>query len=95
MKLNKLLGDCGHQLVFCNVATATKGIFKVAGLDVVFEFAKSLLKFYKKETGNEFLYENVSCPYGEEVSPEDRAKDASGSAVVMIKKMIPISHLFV
>jgi anti-anti-sigma regulatory factor len=38
LKLNKLLGDCGHRLVLCNVATATKGIFKVAGLDVVFEF---------------------------------------------------------
>ena len=39
LKLRKLLGDCGHQLVLCNAATATKGIFKVAGLDVVFEFA--------------------------------------------------------
>ena len=39
LKLNKLLGDCGHRLVLCNVATATKGIFKVAGLDAVFEFA--------------------------------------------------------
>jgi anti-anti-sigma regulatory factor len=38
LKLRKLLGDCGHQLVFCNAAPATEGIFKVAGLDVVFEF---------------------------------------------------------
>ena len=38
LKLNKLLGDCGHRLILCNAATATKGIFKVAGLDVVFEF---------------------------------------------------------
>ena len=39
LKLRKLLGDFGHRLVLCNAAPATKGIFKVAGLDVVFEFA--------------------------------------------------------
>ncbi|MHC4083943.1 MAG: STAS domain-containing protein [Planctomycetota bacterium] len=38
LKLNKLLSDRGHRLVLCNAATATKGIFKVAGLDGVFEF---------------------------------------------------------
>ena len=38
LKLNKLLGEFGHRLVLCNVATATEGIFKVTGLDVVFEF---------------------------------------------------------
>jgi anti-anti-sigma regulatory factor len=38
LKLNKLLGEFGHRLVLCNVAPATEGIFKVAGLDVVFEF---------------------------------------------------------
>ncbi len=37
LKLRKLLTDCGHQLVFCNVAAATKGIFTVTGLDGVFE----------------------------------------------------------
>lgn len=39
LKLRKLLADCGHQLVFCNVAAATKGIFTVTGLDGIFEFA--------------------------------------------------------
>ncbi len=37
LKLRKLLVDCGHRLVFCNVAAATKGIFTVTGLDGVFE----------------------------------------------------------
>jgi len=37
LKLRKLLTDCGHRLVFCNVAAATKGIFTVTGLDGVFE----------------------------------------------------------
>ena len=37
LKLRKLLADCGHKLVFCNVAAATKGIFTVTGLDGVFE----------------------------------------------------------
>jgi len=39
LRLRKLLSDCGRQLVFCNVAAATKGIFTVTGLDEVFEFA--------------------------------------------------------
>ncbi|MHC4619137.1 MAG: STAS domain-containing protein [Planctomycetota bacterium] len=37
LKLRKLLADCGHRLLFCNVAAATKGIFTVTGLDGVFE----------------------------------------------------------
>ena len=39
LKLRKLLADCGHRLVFCSVAAATKGIFTVTGLDGIFEFA--------------------------------------------------------
>ena len=39
LKLRKLLADCGHRLVFCNVAAATKGIFTVTGLDGIFELA--------------------------------------------------------
>jgi anti-anti-sigma factor len=37
LRLRKLVGDCGHRLVFCAVAPATKGIFTVTGLDGVFE----------------------------------------------------------
>lgn len=40
LKLRKLLADCGHQLIFCNVAPATKGIFTVTGLDGVFEIVE-------------------------------------------------------
>lgn len=39
LKLRKLLTDCGHRFVFCNVAAATKGIFTVTGLDGIFDFA--------------------------------------------------------
>jgi len=38
LKLRKLLGDCRRQLVLCNAAPATEGIFKITGLDAVFEF---------------------------------------------------------
>lgn len=38
LKLRKLLTDCGHQLVFCSVAPATKKVFTITGLDEVFEF---------------------------------------------------------
>ena len=37
LKLRKLLSDCGHRLVFSNVAAATKGIFTVTGLEGIFE----------------------------------------------------------
>ena len=37
LKLRKLLTDCGHKFIFCNVAAATKGIFTVTGLDGVFD----------------------------------------------------------
>lgn len=39
LKLRKLLGDCGHRLILCSVAAATKGIFTVTGLDGIFEIA--------------------------------------------------------
>lgn len=39
LKLNKLLCEFGHRLILCNAAPATEGIFKVTGLDVVFDFA--------------------------------------------------------
>ena len=39
LKLRKMLTDCSHQLVFCSVAPATRGIFMVTGLDGIFEFA--------------------------------------------------------
>ena len=38
LRLRKLLSDCGHGLIFCDVAPATRGIFTVTGLDEVFEF---------------------------------------------------------
>lgn len=37
--MHNLLQDSGHRLIFCNVATVTKCIFVVAGLDKVFDFA--------------------------------------------------------
>lgn len=39
LKLRKLLTDCGHRLIFCSVAPATKGIFTVTGLDGIFDIA--------------------------------------------------------
>ncbi len=38
LRLHKLLTDCGHRLVFCNVAAATKSIFTVTGIDELFDF---------------------------------------------------------
>ena len=39
LRLRKLLVDCGHRLIFCNLPPATRGVFSVVGLDEVFEFA--------------------------------------------------------
>jgi anti-anti-sigma factor len=38
LRLRKLLADCGHRLIFCNVPPSTRGVFSVVGLDEVFEF---------------------------------------------------------
>jgi len=40
LRLRKLLSDCSHRLIFCNVPVATRGVFSVVGLDEVFEFAE-------------------------------------------------------
>ncbi|MGD1042178.1 MAG: STAS domain-containing protein [Sedimentisphaerales bacterium] len=37
LKLRKMLMDMGHELVFCNVAPDTKGIFSVTGLQGIFK----------------------------------------------------------
>jgi len=39
LRLRKLLADCGHRLIFCNLPVATRSIFTVVGLDEIFEFA--------------------------------------------------------
>ena len=39
LKLRKQLTDSDHQLIFCNVAPATKGIFAVTGLEGIFKVA--------------------------------------------------------
>jgi anti-anti-sigma factor len=37
LKLRKMLTDCDHQLIFCNIPPATRGIFAVTGLEGVFK----------------------------------------------------------
>lgn len=39
LKLQKMLSDCGHRLVLCGVAAATKSVFEVTGIDEIFEFS--------------------------------------------------------
>ncbi len=39
LNLRKMLSDSGHKLVLCSIASATKGIFMITGLDGNFEFA--------------------------------------------------------
>ena len=38
LKLRKMLTDCGHKLIFCNVAATTKSIFQITGIEEIFEF---------------------------------------------------------
>lgn len=38
--LRKFLVDSGHRLILRNVASATRGIFTVTGLDAVFDLAE-------------------------------------------------------
>jgi anti-anti-sigma factor len=39
LELRKLVADLGRRLICCGVATSTRGIFTVTGLEPVFEFA--------------------------------------------------------
>jgi anti-anti-sigma factor len=40
LKLNKLLDGFGHRLVLCGLISATKQIFKLAGLDQLLDFVE-------------------------------------------------------
>jgi anti-anti-sigma factor len=40
LKLNKLLDGFGRRLVLCGLVNATKQIFKLSGLDQVFDFTE-------------------------------------------------------
>ncbi|MCP4610787.1 MAG: STAS domain-containing protein [Planctomycetes bacterium] len=42
--LHNMVQNSGHRLILCNVATVTKCIFVVAGLNEVFEFADNQSK---------------------------------------------------
>ncbi len=39
-KIQRLARQCGHKLTLCGVAPATRGIFTIAHLDDLFEFAE-------------------------------------------------------
>ena len=40
LRLRKLLADCGHRLLFCNVAPATRSVFTITGIDEIFKFVE-------------------------------------------------------
>jgi len=40
LELRRLLNDSGHKLTLCRVAPAIKGVFTIARLDGLFEFAE-------------------------------------------------------
>lgn len=42
--LHSLLTERGHRLLLCNVSVITKCVFRVAGLDEVFQFAEDTPK---------------------------------------------------
>ncbi len=40
LEIRKLVAECGHRLTLCSVAPATRGVFTVARLEDLFEFAE-------------------------------------------------------
>ncbi len=40
-KIQKLVNESGHKLILCDVAPVTKGIFTIAHIDELFEFAEN------------------------------------------------------
>ena len=41
LELRNVLRTSGHRLILCNVAAATRGVFTVAQLDRLFDFAEN------------------------------------------------------
>ena len=41
LELRSVLRESGHRLILCHVAPATKGVFTVAQLDRLFDFAEN------------------------------------------------------
>ena len=39
-KIQRLVNECGHKLTLCSVAPATRGVFTIAHLEDLFEFAE-------------------------------------------------------
>jgi anti-anti-sigma factor len=39
-KIQRLVNEAGHKLTLCSVAPATRGVFAIARLDDLFEFAE-------------------------------------------------------
>ena len=39
-KIQRLVSDNGHKLILCDVAPATRGVFAIAHIDDLFEFAE-------------------------------------------------------
>ena len=40
LEIQRLVNECGHKLTLCSVAPATRGVFTIARLDDLFEFAE-------------------------------------------------------
>jgi anti-anti-sigma factor len=47
LALQHVLSQCGRRLILCNARLATRCIFRVAGLDSVFEFQNNRLDALK------------------------------------------------
>ena len=43
--------DCGHKLTLCSVAPAVKGVFIIARLDDLFEFAEDRVGLHPIDKG--------------------------------------------
>jgi len=40
LKIQRLTHECGHKLILCGMVPATRGLFTIARLDDLFEFAE-------------------------------------------------------
>jgi len=51
LEMRRLLTDCGHKLTLCSVAPAVKGVFIIARLDDLFEFAEDRVGLHPIDKG--------------------------------------------
>ena len=59
LKIQRLVNECGHKLTLCSVAPSIRGVFTIARLDDLFEFAEDRFTALASPQAAEFGWLNT------------------------------------